>query len=73
MKKEGRNGDLEKTLLSPCAMELFDAALSPSGAAGILASAGTPFLDYKRGVPVAQRPHWERVGGKRNDVKKKRK
>jgi hypothetical protein len=31
--------------------------LGPTGVAGILASAGTPLLDYKRGVPVARRPH----------------
>jgi hypothetical protein len=38
--------------------------LGPSGVAGILASTGTPLLDYKRGVPVARPPHWEGVGVK---------
>jgi hypothetical protein len=41
--------------------------LGPPGAAGILASAGTSLLDYKRGVPVAQ-PHWEGVGGKEKRI-----
>jgi hypothetical protein len=58
------NDNLEKRLdsFSPCASELSDGHLGPPGAAGILASASTPLLDYKRSVPVARRPHREGVG-----------
>jgi hypothetical protein len=58
-KKKVLNDNLEKRLdfFSPCAWNCLMRHLGLSGVAGILASAGTPLLDYKRGVPVARRPH----------------
>jgi hypothetical protein len=69
-KKEGRNVDLEKRLFSPCAWSCLMRHFGHQ--VGILSSAGTPLLDYKRGVPVAQRPHWEGVGGKEKKRKKEK-